>query len=50
MPALQGRTAMALRCGAEAEEVAEELRPIVMRGTDEQWRRWAEGMMGIVGR
>jgi len=45
MPALQGRTALKLKRGAEAEEVAEALREIVLRGTDGAWRAWAEGML-----
>jgi len=50
MPALQGRTALALRRGAKEEEVAEALQEIVLRGTDEAWRRWAQRMMMPVER
>jgi len=50
MPALQGRTALKLRRGAKAEEIEEGLREIVLRGTDDAWRRWAEEMMSAVKR
>jgi len=50
MPALQGRTALKLKRGAKTEAAEEALREIVLRGTDEAWRRWAEERMSAVNR